>query len=99
MEERYKDTVILVTALPSGKNLRWQSSCKIKFMKGARELVEYLKLDMDYDTGEQAERAGLVFSKSGLMPESLNLRPRPPSRNFLALRAPGSPPGALCAFS
>jgi hypothetical protein len=63
MEEHYKDTVILVTALPSVKNLRWQSSCKIKFMKGAREMVEYLKLDLDYDTAKEAQRAGLVFSK------------------------------------
>jgi hypothetical protein len=28
-----------------------------------REAVEYLKLDLEYDTAKQAERAGLVFSK------------------------------------
>jgi hypothetical protein len=28
-----------------------------------REVVKDLKLDLDYDTAEQAERAGLVFSK------------------------------------
>jgi hypothetical protein len=33
------------------------------FMKGGREVVKDLKLDLDYVTAEQAERAGLVFSK------------------------------------
>jgi hypothetical protein len=40
-----------------------RSSCAVKFSKDGREAVEHLKLDLDYDTPTQAERAGLVFSK------------------------------------
>jgi hypothetical protein len=63
MKEHYKDTIILVTALASVRNLRWRSSCAVKFLKDEREAVEYLTLDLDYDTSGQAERAGLLFSK------------------------------------
>lgn len=63
MQEYYKSTTIIITALPTVRNLRWESRCKIKFIKDAQELIEYLKLDLDYDTAEQAEQAGLVFSK------------------------------------
>jgi hypothetical protein len=63
MEERYKNTTILVTTTASRKGLKWRSSCEVTYLKDGREKVEYLKLDLDYDTAEQAERAGLVFSK------------------------------------
>ena len=62
-EEHYKDAVILVTTTPSAKGLRWRSNCAVKYAKDAKEAVEYLKLDLDYDTAKQAERAGLVFAK------------------------------------
>ena len=63
MEEHYKGAVILITNTPSAKGLRWKSSCAVKFLKDGCEAVEYLQLDLDYDTAQQAERAGLVFSK------------------------------------
>ena len=73
MEEHYEDAIILVATMRSAKGLRWRSSCAVKFLKDGREAVEYLKLDLEYDTAEQAERAGLVFSRNGLMPENLSL--------------------------
>jgi len=63
MQAPYKDAIILITTLRSAKGLRWRSSCAVKFLKDGREAVEYLQLDLDYDTAQQAERAGLVFSK------------------------------------
>jgi hypothetical protein len=63
MEEHYKDAIILVSTTPSAKGLRWRSSSAVKFLQDGREAVEYLKLDLDYDTAQQAQRAGLVFSK------------------------------------
>ena len=63
MEEPYKDATILITTLRSAQGLRWRSTCAVKFLKGGREAVEYLQLDLDYDTAQQAERAGLVFAK------------------------------------
>ena len=63
MEEQYKDAAIVVTVTPSVMESRWRSSCAVKFLKDGDEAVEHLKLDLDYDTPKQAERAGLVFSK------------------------------------
>jgi hypothetical protein len=63
MEEQYKDATIVITAAPSVIGLRWRSSCAVKFLKDGREAVKYLELNLDYDTAEQAKRAGLVFSK------------------------------------
>jgi hypothetical protein len=63
MEEQYKDATIVITAAPSVIRLKWRSSCAVKFLKDGGEAVEHLKLDLDYDTPKQAERAGLVFSK------------------------------------
>jgi hypothetical protein len=63
MEEHYRGTVILVTAGPADRESKWKSTCKIKFMQGAREVVKDLELALDYDAVEQAERAGMVFSK------------------------------------
>jgi hypothetical protein len=63
MEEHYKDAIILVSTTPSAKGLRWRSSSAVKFLQDGREAVEYLKLDLDYDTAQQAQGAGLVFSK------------------------------------
>ncbi len=63
MQDSYKDAIILITTLRSAKGLRWRSSCTVKFLKDGVEVVEYLQLDLDYDTAQQAERAGLVFSK------------------------------------
>jgi hypothetical protein len=63
MEEQYKDAAIVVTITPSVMGSRWRSSSAVKFLKNGREAVEYLELNLDYDTAEQAKRAGLVFSK------------------------------------
>ena len=63
MEEQCKDASIVVTVTSSVIGLRWRSSCAVKFLKDGDEAVEHLKLDLDYDTPKQAERAGLVFSK------------------------------------
>ena len=62
MEEHYKHTTILITAGPAAAK-KWKPICQVTFMKGGREVVKDLKLVLDYDTAEQAERAGLVFSK------------------------------------
>jgi hypothetical protein len=63
MEEHLKDAIILTTILRSAKGLRWGSSSEVKYLKDGRVALEYLKLDLDFDTAQQAERAGLVFSK------------------------------------
>ena len=63
MEEHYKSTTILITAELADPQLKWKPTCQIMFMKRGREVVKDLKLDLDYVTAEQAERAGLVFSK------------------------------------
>lgn len=63
MEEHYKDAIILTAILRSTKGLRWGSSSEVKYVQDGREAVEYLKLGLDYDTAQRAERAGLVFSK------------------------------------
>jgi hypothetical protein len=63
MEERYKNTTILVTTTASLKGSRWKSSCTVKYLKDKQEELQDLKLDIDYDTAEQAKRAGLVFAK------------------------------------
>ena len=63
MEEFYQNTIILITARPAAKKLRWRATCKVKFMKGGREVVRTLELSLDYDTVAQAERAILVFAK------------------------------------
>lgn len=44
-------------------------------MKGALEMIKELKLDVDYDTAEQAERAGFVFSKLWVDGGQPNLEP------------------------
>jgi hypothetical protein len=61
MKEHYKGTTILITA--RDRKLKWEPTCQVTFMKGGREVVKDLELDLDYVTAEQAERAGLVFSK------------------------------------
>ena len=63
MEEHYKNTNIVITAEPADPQLRWKPVCQMTFMNGGREVVKNLKLNLDYDTAEQAMRAGLVFSK------------------------------------
>jgi hypothetical protein len=63
MEEHYKGTTILITASPADKTSRWKPTCQLKFMTGGREVIRDLPLDLDYETVEQAERAGLVFSR------------------------------------
>ena len=63
MEEQYKDAAIVVTIMPSVMGSRWRSSSAVRFLKDGREAVKYLELNLDYDTAEQAIRAGLVFSK------------------------------------
>jgi hypothetical protein len=76
MDERYKDTTILITARIIDRRLKCKASCKIKFLKGARLVISYLKLDLDYNTVHQAERAGMVFSKKWVdagMPNPLRL--------------------------
>jgi hypothetical protein len=76
MEEQYKDTTILITARVVDRKLKWKASCKIKFRNGARLVIRHLKLDLDYNTVQQAERAGMVFSKKWVdagMPKPLRL--------------------------
>jgi len=63
MEEHYKDTIILITAGPVDGKARWKATCTIKFVKDTRKVSQDLKLDIDYETAEQAVRAGLMFSK------------------------------------
>ncbi len=63
MEEHYKDTVILITADSVDGKARWKAICTIKFVKDTREVSQDLKLDIDYETAEQAVRARLMFSK------------------------------------
>jgi hypothetical protein len=63
MEEHYKGTTIMITAGLADRRLRWKPTCRVKFTKGEREVIQALKLDLDYGTSQQAERAGLVFSK------------------------------------
>jgi hypothetical protein len=72
MEEHYKTTTILITAGPAERKLKWKPTCQVTFTKGGQEVIRDLKLDLDYNTAEQAERAGLVFSKKWVdagMPE------------------------------
>jgi hypothetical protein len=84
MEEHYKGTIILVTAGPADRESKWKSTCKIKFMQGAREVLKDLELVLDYDTVEQAERAGMVFSKNWVDAVKPNLvRSRPKKRVLL----------------
>ena len=63
MEEHYKGTTILITARPVDPKSRWKPTCKVKLMKSGREVFKDLTLDLEYETVEQAERAGLVLSK------------------------------------
>jgi hypothetical protein len=67
MEKRYKKTIIRITAEPAG-SLRWKPSCQVTFIKNGRKTVKRLNLNLEYDSPEQAERAGMVFSKNGSMP-------------------------------
>jgi hypothetical protein len=62
MVEYYKKTTIIITAGPVGRS-RWKPTCEVKFKKYAREMLKNLELTLDYDTPEQAERAGMIFSK------------------------------------
>ena len=62
MVEHYKKTVIQIIVGPVGKS-RWKPTCEIAFKKNAREVLKNLEIPLDYDTPEQAERAGMVFSK------------------------------------
>jgi hypothetical protein len=62
MEKRYKKTIIRITAEPAG-SLRWKPSCQVTFRKNGRNILKKLNLNLDYDSAEQAERAGMVFSK------------------------------------
>ena len=63
MEEQYNGAVILVKTTPSVKGLRWRATSEVKYLKDGRETVEHLKLDLEYDSPQQAERANLVFAK------------------------------------
>ena len=63
MEEHYKDAIILITTGPAERISRWKATCEIKFLRGGRNVIKELKLDLDYDTVEHAERASLVFAK------------------------------------
>jgi hypothetical protein len=63
VEEHYQNTLIRVTVNQTDGKLRWTFSCKITFTKGGRQVQQDLDLPLDYSTPEQAERAGMVFSK------------------------------------
>lgn len=67
MEERYESATILITAGPADPKLKWKPICQVTYESG-REVVKELKLDLEYDTAEQTERAGLVFSKKWVEP-------------------------------
>ena len=66
MEERYENTTIMITMGLGERRMRWKPICRVKFMKGRREVIKDLELDLDYGTSEQAERAS-HSRKSGLM--------------------------------
>jgi hypothetical protein len=72
MEEHYEDAIILVATMRSAKGLRWRSSCAVKILKDGRA-VEYLKLDLEYDTAEQADALASYSPRKGLMPGNLSL--------------------------
>ena len=73
MEEQYKDATIVITAAPSVIGLRWRSSCAVKFLKDGCEAVEYLKLDLDYDTLTKRNALAWYSQRFGLMPGNLSL--------------------------
>ena len=62
MEQNYKDARIVVTVM-ADRQLRWRSICQVSFMKDSKPFVKHLEFVLDYDTADQAERAGLVFAK------------------------------------
>ena len=66
MEERYESATIMITVGLGERRMRWKPICRVKFMKGRREVIKDLELDLDYGTSEQAERAS-HSQKSGLM--------------------------------
>ena len=62
MIERYQKTIIRISAEPVGSS-RWKPKCEVRFNKNARIMLKHLELTHDYNTSQQAERAGMVFSK------------------------------------
>jgi hypothetical protein len=73
MEERYESATIMITVGLGERRMRWKPICRVKFMKRGREMIKDLELDLDYGTSEQAERAGLVFSKKCVDAKPLKL--------------------------
>ena len=70
MEEHYKSTTILITVGLADCIIRCKPTCRVKFMKGGREVIKDLKLDLDYDTLSKQSGRDSYSRKSGLMPET-----------------------------
>jgi hypothetical protein len=62
MVKTYKKAIIRIIAESTGRS-RWKPSCDVTFIKNGRKILKRLNLNLDYDSAEQAERAGMVFSK------------------------------------
>jgi hypothetical protein len=68
MVKTYKKATIRIIAESTASSSRWKPSCHVTFIKNGRKTVKRLNLNLEYDSPEQAERAGMVFSKNGSMP-------------------------------
>ena len=61
MEEHYKGHVIVIVAKPNSKS-KWIPTCRI-LAEESRKVVRDLEWILDYNTREQAERAGVLISQ------------------------------------
>jgi hypothetical protein len=61
MEEQYKGHVIQVTTEKDNSPYPWKPICRI--LAASRELIKQLDWPIGYNTPEQAEKVGLLFSK------------------------------------
>ncbi len=80
MEEQYKGHTIRVTIAHDNSQFPWKPICRI--LDGAsREFIKAFDWPLGYATPDQAEKAGLLISKNGLMQGSLAAaRPQIPPR-------------------
>ena len=61
MEEQYKGHVIRVTTEKDKGAYPWKPICRIMYQR-SRELIKQLDWDIGYDTPDQAEKVGLLWS-------------------------------------
>jgi hypothetical protein len=61
VEEHYKGHIIVVVAEPDSKS-KWKPTYRI-LAEESRKLVKDLEWVLDYDTQEQAERAGVLIAQ------------------------------------